>query len=223
MIINIYNPPDRRIQVKELESIVEGINGPYMLLGDLDAQHQMWGSGTNNSNGYTVAEFLDTKNLCRGKLRISTEGKMKLVSSAYVIGQIKLPYFSEKNLGTFLMYNTNKRDPSMLPSGTPEDRPTRDTLTDHHRGDRGSSDHLPIFIEILNSIYINKPQRAGLPFPRYSDQKANRHKFEEYIQNNIDNATFAVDFLEIVQTTTVQTIPKKDDRAHIINKPKIPW
>lgn len=50
-IINIYNPPDVRINENAILRELQKIEHPYIILGDWNSHHLMWGSSKNNFNG----------------------------------------------------------------------------------------------------------------------------------------------------------------------------
>ena len=61
-LINMYIPPEIRIEKQTLETIWNLIPNPKLILGDLNAQHPTWGSSINNRNGNLINNLIADSN-----------------------------------------------------------------------------------------------------------------------------------------------------------------
>ncbi|KAK9876352.1 hypothetical protein WA026_012661 [Henosepilachna vigintioctopunctata] len=57
LFINMYNPPDNRLSIPLLDSIIQNSES-FVLMGDLNSQHTLWGH-YNNYNGNIIKQFID--------------------------------------------------------------------------------------------------------------------------------------------------------------------
>lgn len=63
-VISAYIPhPSSRI-IKDFWSVLENVPGPYLILGDFNCHHTLWGSHQNNASGRKMLEIMDSLNLC---------------------------------------------------------------------------------------------------------------------------------------------------------------
>ena len=62
-ICSIYLPPQRRVEGADLDSIIQQIPGTYLLLGDFNAHHTLWGASNINNKGKTIEDFLNRHQL----------------------------------------------------------------------------------------------------------------------------------------------------------------
>nr|CAH7757317.1 unnamed protein product [Callosobruchus chinensis] len=61
--VNIYCPPSIVLQTQEYNDILNIFQGPTMITGDLNTQHQMWGSTNNNLAGRRLQEAMELTNM----------------------------------------------------------------------------------------------------------------------------------------------------------------
>ena len=57
-ICSIYLPPREAISVEDIERVLRQIPQPYMLLGDFNARHTLWGDSIINSHGRIIERVL---------------------------------------------------------------------------------------------------------------------------------------------------------------------
>lgn len=62
-IINIYNPPNNKIDAELISGILSQTQGSVVLMGDMNAHHTAWGSAQNNLNGNIIMTIIDNFNL----------------------------------------------------------------------------------------------------------------------------------------------------------------
>lgn len=62
-IINCYSNPNARRFEQDLTKIFSSIQGPMILMGDLNAHHILWGSNNNNHKGNIINNLIDEYNL----------------------------------------------------------------------------------------------------------------------------------------------------------------
>ena len=63
-ICSVYLPPNRSVDVVELRQLVKQLPKPFMLLGDFNGHHTMWGCRDINPRGRIIEDFLAEENLC---------------------------------------------------------------------------------------------------------------------------------------------------------------
>ena len=63
-ICSVYLPPNRSVDVVELRQLVKQLPKPFMLLGDFNGHHTMWGCRDINPRGRIIEAFLSEENLC---------------------------------------------------------------------------------------------------------------------------------------------------------------
>ena len=59
-ICSVYFPPNRSVDVVELRQLVKQLPKPFMLLGDFNGHHTMWGCRDINPRGRIIEDFLST-------------------------------------------------------------------------------------------------------------------------------------------------------------------
>jgi len=57
-ICNIYISPNEVIRNHDLEQLIQQLPPPYLLLGDFNAKHPLWGGLTDNLSGRSVDQFI---------------------------------------------------------------------------------------------------------------------------------------------------------------------
>ncbi|XP_050497457.1 uncharacterized protein LOC126878657 [Diabrotica virgifera virgifera] len=63
-IIGSYKTPDVRFRKEIFRELVQMCDKPFFFIGDLNCQHSLWGSSSNNPNGNRLADLLEEDNLC---------------------------------------------------------------------------------------------------------------------------------------------------------------
>ncbi len=58
-ICNLYAPNSQNLTKQELTNLLQQLTEPYIILGDFNAHHHIWGSDKIDSRGKDVEEFLD--------------------------------------------------------------------------------------------------------------------------------------------------------------------
>ena len=62
-VCNLYLPPNSPVNLQELEDLIDQLPSPYLLVGDLNARHPLWGDCTTNQKGRLI-ETLLTNSTC---------------------------------------------------------------------------------------------------------------------------------------------------------------
>lgn len=62
--ISVYIPHPSAFILQELSIIISTLPQPFIILGDLNCQHQSWGSSTSSSYGKQLVDLIDNQNLC---------------------------------------------------------------------------------------------------------------------------------------------------------------
>ncbi|GBO43777.1 putative RNA-directed DNA polymerase from transposon X-element, partial [Araneus ventricosus] len=63
-VCNIYLPPHAVINQQELNNLVDQLPKPFLLLGDFNGHSTLWGSGSTNSRGRQIEQFISDNCLC---------------------------------------------------------------------------------------------------------------------------------------------------------------
>lgn len=63
-VCSVYIPPNYPLQYVELESLVDQLPPPFLLLGDFNAHNPLWGSGRRDARGALVERLLLSGGLC---------------------------------------------------------------------------------------------------------------------------------------------------------------
>ena len=61
-IINYYNPC-KKIEIEELNNMIQNVPGKLIILGDFNSHNPLWGSSKLDSNGRTVESFMEDNDL----------------------------------------------------------------------------------------------------------------------------------------------------------------
>ena len=62
-ICSIYIPPADRITQNELDNLFNQLPTPYLVMGDFNARHALWGDSVQNNNGGIVERLLTNRNI----------------------------------------------------------------------------------------------------------------------------------------------------------------
>ena len=63
-ICSFYIPPYFQLQSQTLDSLLEQLPPPYLLLGDFNGHNVLWGCNKNNPRGEIIENFITTNDLC---------------------------------------------------------------------------------------------------------------------------------------------------------------
>ena len=59
-ICSIYIPPNRALQLEQLENLISQLPSPFLILGDFNARHPHWGDTISNNKGVIIENLLAT-------------------------------------------------------------------------------------------------------------------------------------------------------------------
>lgn len=62
-VVNVYIPPNVVIDKHEILDMLTKLEKPYIILGDMNAHHHLWGSDFINNRGSTLEEIFNEKDL----------------------------------------------------------------------------------------------------------------------------------------------------------------
>ena len=63
-ICSFYAPPNKVIDIKDLEHLLSQIQGPVMILGDFNSHNPLWGSDHLTPKGRVLETFISQNDLC---------------------------------------------------------------------------------------------------------------------------------------------------------------
>ena len=63
-ICNIYISPNVNVDHNSVIALVEQLPKPYVLLGDFNAKHELWGEGISDARGRMIADWVMEANVC---------------------------------------------------------------------------------------------------------------------------------------------------------------
>ena len=63
-ICSIYAPPNKYIDIKDLEHLLSQIQEPVMILGDFNSHNPLWGSEHLTPKGRVIETFMSQNDLC---------------------------------------------------------------------------------------------------------------------------------------------------------------
>ena len=63
-IASVYAPPSESLKEQAIKRMIDTFASRYLILGDFNAHHQLWGATNNNDKGITVQRIIDNYNLC---------------------------------------------------------------------------------------------------------------------------------------------------------------
>ena len=59
-ICSLYLPPNDPVTRQQIENLISQLPEPFLLLGDYNARHPLWGDNVTNAKGTIVESILDT-------------------------------------------------------------------------------------------------------------------------------------------------------------------
>lgn len=80
-VCSIYLEPHQTVTLQDMETLLEQLREPYLLVGDFDAHSSFWASEETNTRGLVLEDFILCNNVClinSGKHKYSflSTGKM---------------------------------------------------------------------------------------------------------------------------------------------------
>ena len=63
-LCSLYIPPSHNIQQRELDSLVNQLPTPFIIMGDLNGHNPLWGSNDTNNKGKHIEDMLSDHQLC---------------------------------------------------------------------------------------------------------------------------------------------------------------
>lgn len=63
-VCSLYIPPDYHLQANDFETLVDQLPQPFILMGDFNAHHQLWGSARADTRGRLIEKFLLSSGNC---------------------------------------------------------------------------------------------------------------------------------------------------------------
>lgn len=62
-VVSVYLPPNSCPSVNDLVDLVNQLPKPFLILGDMNAHHALWGSDKTNSHGKRIEQLMNTTNI----------------------------------------------------------------------------------------------------------------------------------------------------------------
>ena len=62
-LCSVYLPPTSRIDIKELDHLIEQLPKPFILMGDFNSHHTLWGCTNTNDKGRIIEDFITKHDL----------------------------------------------------------------------------------------------------------------------------------------------------------------
>ena len=62
-LCSVYLPPTPRIDIKELKHLIEQLPKPFILMGDFNSHHTLWGCTNTNDKGRIIEDFITKHDL----------------------------------------------------------------------------------------------------------------------------------------------------------------
>jgi len=69
---SIYLPPNTNLVPNELDTLVQQLPAPFVLLGDFNAHNILWGSNHTSDRGHKIEDFISRHDLCLYNTKIPT-------------------------------------------------------------------------------------------------------------------------------------------------------
>ena len=61
---SIYIPPKSKLNLEDLDHLLNQLPQPYFLMGDFNGHHEFWGCSDSNSRGQIIETFIERNSLC---------------------------------------------------------------------------------------------------------------------------------------------------------------
>ena len=62
-VCSIYLPPDLNYEIRDIQTLIDQLPAPFLLLGDFNAHNPLWGGQTLDDKGKVIESLLDTNNI----------------------------------------------------------------------------------------------------------------------------------------------------------------
>lgn len=96
-ILNVYLPPGVHITKEEIKELLSQVPEPFLLVGDINAHHPLWGSEETSARGRVIESIISEENLS-----VMNNGEMTYVNSATGLGScIDICCCTSQLAGTF--------------------------------------------------------------------------------------------------------------------------
>ena len=63
-LVSLYLPPNVPLRLHELQALINQLPKPFLILGDFNAHHPLWGSSRQDSRGGVVERLLLSTGIC---------------------------------------------------------------------------------------------------------------------------------------------------------------
>ncbi|KAK6189067.1 hypothetical protein SNE40_005112 [Patella caerulea] len=63
-LCSVYLPPSLHLNPRDLDDLVAQLPLPFIITGDFNGHHSLWGSPDDNNRGKQIADFININNLC---------------------------------------------------------------------------------------------------------------------------------------------------------------
>ncbi|KAI5724929.1 hypothetical protein M8J77_008903 [Diaphorina citri] len=102
-ICNVYIPSDKRFSSVDLDNLSNQLRPPFIILGDFNSHHTIWGSAVSNARGKEVEKWFLNKNI-----DLLNDGSHTYVSMSYNSTSAIDLTFCSADLGLLLSWDVNK-------------------------------------------------------------------------------------------------------------------
>ncbi|KAI5738278.1 hypothetical protein M8J77_004905 [Diaphorina citri] len=102
-ICNIYISPSQRFSSVDLEDISEQLRPPFIIVGDFNSHHVIWGSRTTNARGKEIEKWMLNKNI-----HLLNDGRNTYVSMSYSTSSPIDLSFCSADLGLLFSWNVDE-------------------------------------------------------------------------------------------------------------------
>ena len=62
-LCSVYLPPSLQIDIQKLDHLIDQLPKPFLLMGDFNSHHTLWGCTNTNDKGRTIEDFINTHDL----------------------------------------------------------------------------------------------------------------------------------------------------------------
>lgn len=80
-ILNVYLPPGGHITKEEIKKLISQVPEPFLLVGDINAHHPLWGSGETSARGRLIESITSEENLI-----VMNNGETTYINNATGLG-----------------------------------------------------------------------------------------------------------------------------------------
>ena len=101
-ICSIYAPPNKYIDIKDLEHLLSQMSEPVMLLGDFNSHNPLWGSEHLTPKGRVIENFISQNDLCLFNDGSPTFLHSVMVHTLQLIYHLQVPHYSTVLRGMYM-------------------------------------------------------------------------------------------------------------------------